>query len=469
MISAMGSKKKLSSRPQSIQHLANIVTATRIMGVGLIFWLTPYVNNFWQIVTVLIFTLICLTDFLDGWIARKLGIVSDMGKILDPLADKILILVFLPLLEMRAISSFPVFIILAREFAIMALRVVLAKEGVIMEAKLSGKIKTAITFPLCGILFARVSVDQVPDLPGILVPFNQLALWVYSWPSIVFDVLIWITVLVTVWSFLDYFGRFLWQQYVRKMGSEERAKISLKVLIPNTFTMLNLMFGVIASLFAAFGQFHTAVLLVILGVLFDAIDGTLARELNAFSNWGANLDSKADFVSFGIAPAVVVYKIIDTYQLPYNVGPLSVAGLIFGALYYLSVRYRLKRFNDTGHTSYFEGLPSPVGACLVLLAGISTFLAQPIYFFAIIAAVCLLMISHIPYAHLEIAGRERFLRYLKIPAFVFLILTILNLLHIRLAKDVFAYEILFFLIFLYVLAPLLSLSDKSKKVPKSPS
>ena len=63
------------------------------------FLMTPYLTNFTQIVVILFYTVICLTDFLDGWVARRLKIESELGKILDPLADKILVLLFLPLLE----------------------------------------------------------------------------------------------------------------------------------------------------------------------------------------------------------------------------------------------------------------------------------------------------------------------------------------------------------------------------------
>ena len=78
----------------------------RIFGVGIIFWMTPYTTNVTQITVILLYTVICLTDFLDGWIARRLKIESELGKILDPLADKILVLLFLPLLEMQVITSF---------------------------------------------------------------------------------------------------------------------------------------------------------------------------------------------------------------------------------------------------------------------------------------------------------------------------------------------------------------------------
>ena len=63
-----------------MSQLANIITAFRILGVGLIFWMTPYVTNFTQIVVILFYTFICLTDFLDGWIARRLKLNLNWEK-----------------------------------------------------------------------------------------------------------------------------------------------------------------------------------------------------------------------------------------------------------------------------------------------------------------------------------------------------------------------------------------------------
>ena len=191
-----------------MSQLANIITALRILGVGCIFWMTPYTNNLTQIMVILFYTVICLTDFLDGWIARKLKIESELGKILDPLADKILVLLFLPLLEMQVITSFPVFIILAREFAMMGLRVYSVQQGGdAIPAQLTGKLKTALTFPVCGILFGLVPVEKVP-IPTLLQPIQWLIDWVMTWPSSIILLLVYSVVALTIWSFIDYFDHF---------------------------------------------------------------------------------------------------------------------------------------------------------------------------------------------------------------------------------------------------------------------
>lgn len=438
--------------PKLIKHLANIITITRMFGVVLIFWLTPFKTEFWQLLVVLIFTLIALTDFLDGWIARKLGTVTDVGKVLDPLADKILILVFLPLLEMQVITSFPVFIILAREFAIMGLRVVSAKAGNVLPAQFSGKLKTAITFPLCGILFGRVAVEGSENIPNLLIPIKWAADWVQTLPDWTMIGLIYLVVAVTIWSFLDYFGSFIWQQYLNKWnGNEEDAKRAIRSLIPNSFSFLNLVCGLTAVWLAFMGRYNEAVVLVIIGIFADAVDGSLARKLDAYSKFGEKLDSQADFTSFGIMPSVIIYKIISD-QLG---NPLSIIALTLSITYFAAVLFRLIRFNKTGHDDKFEGLPSPVAAGAIIVAAISTILSQPQWFYSLIIAMSILMISRFPYPHLHFARKKRLFKFLQGLGYLFSILTVLNLLKLPYASNIYAYELLFALLILYCLAPAL--------------
>jgi len=428
------------------KQLANIITISRILGVGLIFWFTPFQSNLLQLWAIIIYTVICTTDFLDGYIARRYKMVSDFGKIADPLADKILVLVLLPLLQMQAITAFPVFIILSREFIVMGIRVYAAKQGSIIDASLSGKLKTAITLPVCGLLFARIPVIEVA-LPHYLVPLNLLRLWVLSWPEWVMSSLILAMVIITLWSLWDYIKGFVWQLYISKnQNNPQKAKKKLLLLIPNSITMLNLGCGIFASIFAWGKLFHPAVLLVLLGTLLDALDGRLARRLGAYSKFGAKLDSKADFVNFGIAPAIVIYSLLSDSHL--------LLGLAMGFIYYISVHYRLKRFDKGGHSDIFEGLPSPVGAGLVVIAAVSAWLSTPILFSALSILIAGLMASRIPYPHLDFAKKETFLKYLKYPILIFLTLTMLHLLKINVANEVFAYEILFGLCSIYLLYPL---------------
>ena len=292
------------------KNWANLITFSRIFGVGIIFYITPYNTNLMALVTVLIYTVVGLTDLLDGYIARKYNAVSDLGKIMDPLADKILVLVLLPLLFMHAIDAFPVFLILAREFAIMGVRVFSAKQGIIIAANQWGKIKTAITLPVCGLLMARITVTQV-EIPLLLQPLEWLRVWVYHWPNWVFESLIWAMVSVTVASLVDYCLKFIWQHYLQKAnGNKEEAKKMSYVFIPNTITVVNLLCGVLAIITALKTQFHWSVFYIMVGAILDAFDGRIARKLGVYSPFGAQLDTKADFITFGVAPAIFITRYI---------------------------------------------------------------------------------------------------------------------------------------------------------------
>lgn len=432
-------------------QLANIITFTRILGVGLIFWATPYTDNFWLLTAVIIFILVAFTDFLDGWVARRFNQVSDLGKMMDPLADKILVLIFLPLLEMQMITSFPVFIILAREFAIMALRVMAAtKGGSVVAAQFSGKLKTALTFPLCGILMGRVPVDTVADLPLILKPLEFLRQWVLTWPQYVISAMVFLTVLVTIWSFLDYFGSFIWKYYMSSRGlDDDEARRRVRSIVPNTFSFLNLACGIGAAVLAWFGNIHLAVLIVLLGTFLDAFDGALARKLDAFSEFGASLDSKADIASFGLAPAVLTYRFLADYGALWG-----LAGAALALFYFASVQFRLRRFSRGGHSEFFEGLPSPAGAGAVVVYTICAFTVPPLYFVALVSMVCILMISRIPYAHLDIAKKARFISVLKWLTAITFPLAVFKFAGLPYAQDLYAYEVLMAVVGLYLVSPL---------------
>ncbi len=190
------------------RNFANLITLLRILGIFLIFLIIPFETNYLLLLIIIFYTLICITDYLDGFIARKMNIVTDLGKILDPVADKMLVLIFLPLIQMQVISSFAVFLILSREILVLTLRIIAAKEGIVMPAELLGKIKTFITLILCGILLIRVPV-KIVSLPKILLPLEHLRLFIYSWPNLLIEFFIWGTVFITIISFIDYLNIFI--------------------------------------------------------------------------------------------------------------------------------------------------------------------------------------------------------------------------------------------------------------------
>jgi len=439
-----------------MSQLANIITALRILGVGCIFWMTPYTTNFTQIMVILFYTVICLTDFLDGWIARKLKIESELGKILDPLADKILVLLFLPLLEMQVITSFPVFIILAREFAMMGLRVYSVQQGGdAIPAQLTGKLKTALTFPVCGILFGLVPVENVP-IPTLLQPIQWLIDWVMTWPSSIILLLVYSVVALTIWSFIDYFDHFFWGLYLKRFkNNENRARQTLRSFIPNAFSILNALFGSLGIFFALQLQFRYAALLLVLCVVFDAIDGSVARKLNASTAFGARLDTIADFISFGLLPTTVIFVYLKPLQ--------AWSAIALGLLYSAATAFRLTRFSAKGHSDYFDGIPSPFAASIIMFSNISVLFHSFSLFTGIVLFMTGLMISKLPYPHRHMAAKRRFLRFVQFPAFIFTLLSIAMLIRGQTdGANFYVYDILVMIFGLYILTPLIYWKEARK-------
>lgn len=131
----------------------------------------------------------------------------------------------------------------------------------------------------------------------------------------------------------------------------------LAYFIPNTFTALNMACGFIAILYAFHGEFYKACMFIVLGAIFDSVDGRIARMTNTQSSFGEQFDSLSDLVSFGVSPAIVYYfRFLTTTGRP---------GMVACFLFMLCGALRLARFNaniDRNKSDYFQGLPIPGGA-----------------------------------------------------------------------------------------------------------
>jgi CDP-diacylglycerol--glycerol-3-phosphate 3-phosphatidyltransferase len=133
------------SLKQDAFNIPNVLTMGRIVMIPLCLWFldknTP-ATGFWA---ALVFTGAAITDVLDGYLARKLGVVSVLGKLIDPLADKLIVMACLVwMVKMGRIPAWAVVVLLAREFSVTSLRSVAASEGVIISAGQEGKTKTAL-------------------------------------------------------------------------------------------------------------------------------------------------------------------------------------------------------------------------------------------------------------------------------------------------------------------------------------
>lgn len=143
-------------------------------------------------------------------------------------------------------------------------------------------------------------------------------------------------------------------------------KIPVRFLVPNFFTLLSLCAGVTAIRMAIEHRFEFAAALIVAAALLDGVDGRLARALKAQSRFGAELDSLADFVNFGVAPGILIFTWSqDGYR---GFGWIAVLAFACG------MGLRLARFNSMlevdkpgWHSNYFTGIPAPAGAVAVLL------------------------------------------------------------------------------------------------------
>jgi CDP-diacylglycerol--serine O-phosphatidyltransferase len=164
----------------------------------------------------------------------------------------------------------------------------------------------------------------------------------------------------------------------------------IKNSIPNLFTLLNLFFGFLSVMYSALGDYKNAAILILIGMMLDSMDGRIARMLHVESELGKELDSLADIVTFGVAPAMMAYYAYFSF---FGVLGMAIAGLfpLFGA-------YRLARFNINAVKSslhYFTGVPITAGGGLLTLLTLFHGKMPGIIFVIAFFVICFLMVSTI--------------------------------------------------------------------------
>ena len=178
--------------------------------------------------------------------------------------------------------------------------------------------------------------------------------------------------------------------------------IPVRTLLPNLITLLALCAGLTAIRMAVENRLDLALAAIVLAVLLDGIDGRIARMLKGTSRFGAELDSLADFVNFGVAPALILYF--------WGLHELKSAGWIAALVFAICAALRLARFNvmiddpnkPAWAGNFFTGIPAPAGAITVLLPIYLNFLGVPnglitvwlTFFYTL--AIALLMVSKLP-------------------------------------------------------------------------
>jgi CDP-diacylglycerol--glycerol-3-phosphate 3-phosphatidyltransferase len=180
-------------------NLPNLITVSRFV-LSIILFVLIDMNGWWRAAAV-VFIVAALTDYLDGYLARKYGQVTVLGRILDPFVDKIIIcgaFIFLQKWENSGVNAWMSFIIIARELLITSLRAFLEQRGKDFSAKWSGKIKMivqCVAVPLCLLSLSEPFVASLPDWFGV-DRFRMLR-----------DMTVWATVGITVYSGIEYTWR----------------------------------------------------------------------------------------------------------------------------------------------------------------------------------------------------------------------------------------------------------------------
>ncbi|MBQ4630531.1 MAG: CDP-diacylglycerol--glycerol-3-phosphate 3-phosphatidyltransferase [Clostridia bacterium] len=153
-------------------NLANKITMTRILMIPL--FMVAYLWNFPynELVACIIFAIAALTDGVDGYVARNYKMVTDFGKFIDPLADKLLIATALIcFVEAREIAGYMAVVIIAREFIVTGLRTVAMSKGVVIAASMTGKIKTCIQIiaVICVFLFGNPQANEITASQSMMI------------------------------------------------------------------------------------------------------------------------------------------------------------------------------------------------------------------------------------------------------------------------------------------------------------
>jgi CDP-diacylglycerol--serine O-phosphatidyltransferase len=201
-----------------------------------------------------------------------------------------------------------------------------------------------------------------------------------------------------------------------------RGQVPTRVLIPNIFTLLGLCAGLTAIRMAIEHRWDLAVAALVFAAFLDGIDGRIARLLKASSRFGAELDSLADFVNFGVAPAIIIFN--------WALDDLRSMGWIAVLIYAVCAALRLARFNvalersdlPAWKSAYFVGVPAPAGALLLLLPIYAQDLGFHLPSLTPLAlvytlAIALLMVSRVPTFSGKMIG-QRIAREYVPPVFV---------------------------------------------------
>lgn len=172
-------------------NIPNTLSLVRILTAPVLVVMLLSPKETLSVVSAVVFAVVCTTDWLDGYLARKMNQTTTLGKFLDPLADKLLITTaFIMLIPLGRIPAWVVALILSREMAVTGLRAMAASSGKVIAASVLGKLKT---------------VSQIVCLVPLMLHYTFYGIDFHA----IGTLLLVISFILTIWSGVDYFVRFL--------------------------------------------------------------------------------------------------------------------------------------------------------------------------------------------------------------------------------------------------------------------
>ncbi len=328
--------------------------ALTLLRVVLAFVVSALIINRKNNIAALFFVVTALIAFFEG-LTRKRQIEKSLLKsVLDFSADKLL--VNLTAVSLVLIGMMPIWVVLVF------------------------LVRDLLTVAIASVLFYRdFRREFKPTVLGKINLFFQLIALIPVIMGNLDRVLIWIAIVITIVSGIEALFKSEFRLSRRKTDLDDFKMLRL-IKFADVFTLTNVIFGIISALFAIKGWYNTASVMLLFAVVSDYLDGKIAKIMHQQNEFGRELDSLADTISFGVAPAIFGFALIQT--------PLA---LISFTIFLFCGILRLARYNIMNLSGAFQGMPITLNGIIIPLI---FFLDVPIKFYPYIYLVLgILMVS----------------------------------------------------------------------------
>ncbi|MBU0628150.1 MAG: CDP-diacylglycerol--serine O-phosphatidyltransferase [Nanoarchaeota archaeon] len=280
---------------------------------------------------VYLFILTAFVSFFDGLLAKRNNKSNQLRSILDPFADKLFV----------NLAAFVLFY--KGMFPFWAMIVFLAKDAFVIIGALFVLIKNA------KVVFKTNVIDKV----SVFIQLFTLFVFLIGKPDYV---LLWFSILLLSVSFIVTLFR-SGVRVVKYKTDLEEIRFTRLVKLPDLVTFFNMFMGLLSVLFTIKGEYYLAIAAMFLAVVFDYFDGKVARWTKRHGDFGKQLDSLSDTISFGVAPAVLGFTLVKT-----NVAVIVFALFLFAGVLRLA-RYNIMEFSN----GEFAGMPITVNGVIIPL------------------------------------------------------------------------------------------------------